>query len=204
MSMALSAVRLRRTLAWVQSALFTCAVLLLGYCGIVLAEAWKFQRHEQRQFDLQLAARDVGTPVLKEFPAVAQGGLIGRIAIPRLGVNVMVVEGAGASSLRHAAGHISGTALPGQPGNIAISAHRDTFFRPLRDIRKDDLIALTSLHGEDRYRVVSTAIVDPSAVEVLAPTETDSLTLVTCYPFNFLGPAPQRFIVRAERVTGPS
>lgn len=204
MRIALPVVRSRRSLTWVQHGLFTCAVLLLGYCGVVLAEAWTFQAREQRQFDVLLSGRTIVTPVPGELPSAAQGGLIGRIEIARLGVNVMVVEGTAAAVLRHAAGHILGTALPGRPGNIGISAHRDTFFRPLRNIRENDVIALTTLRGEYRYRVVSTAIVDPSAIEVLAPTEAESLTLVTCYPFYFVGPAPNRFIVRAERLSGPS
>jgi len=117
-----------------------------------------------------------------------------------IGLSVMVIEGTGAKALRRAAGHIAGTALPGQPGNIGISAHRDTFFRPLRNIRQDDIITLTTMGGEYRYRVVSTRVVNPSGVEVLGPSQTEVLTLVTCYPFYFVGSAPQRFIVRAERV----
>src|SRR4029077_8680332 len=114
--------------------------------------------------------------------------------IGRLGLSVMVIEGTGAKALRRAAGHIAGTALPGQPGNIGISAHRDTFFRPLRNIRQDDIITLTTMGGEYRYRVVSTRVVNPSGVEVLGPSQTEVLTLVTCYPFYFVGSAPQRFI----------
>src|SRR5664279_1488691 len=93
---------------------------------------------------------------------------------------------------------IPGTALPGKQGNIGIAGHRDTSFRPLRFIRKDDMIALTTLHGTSRYRVVSTKIVGPDDVQVLYPTGRDALTLVTCYPFDFVGPAPRRFIVQAE------
>jgi sortase A len=132
-------------------------------------------------------------------PAV--GGVIGLLDIPRLGISVMVVEGAGSTALRRAAGHISGTALPGQPGNVAISAHRDTFFRPLRNIRQDDVITVTTLLGEYRYRVVSTKVVSPFDVAVLDPSRDEILTLVTCYPFYFVGSAPERFIVRATRVT---
>jgi sortase A len=91
--------------------------------------------------------------------------------------------------------------LPGQLGNVAITAHRDTFFRPLRKIQTDDVITLTTLQGVYRYRVVSTKIVSPQDVEVLDSTDGEVLTLVTCYPFYFVGAAPNRFIVRAERVT---
>jgi sortase A len=137
------------------------------------------------------------------MPATA-AGLIGRLDISRLGLSVIVIEGVRAATLRRAVGHIPGTALPGQPGNVAISGHRDTFFRPLRNIRRDDMVTLTTLLGEFRYRVVSTSIVRPDNIAVLAPTENQILTLVTCYPFYFVGPAPSRFIVRAERIAGTS
>jgi sortase A len=90
--------------------------------------------------------------------------------------------------------------LPGQPGNIGISGHRDTLFRPLRNIRQDDIITLTAVAGDFRYRVVSISIVSPSDVGVLDPSTHEVLTLVTCYPFYFVGAAPERFIVRAVRV----
>jgi sortase A len=133
-------------------------------------------------------------------PAVGADGLIGRMAIPRLGVSVIVAEGTEESTLRRAAGHIEGTALPGQTGNVGIAGHRDTFFRPLRNIKHDDVITVTTLGGMYRYRVVSTKVVRPSNVAVLNPDGHEILTLVTCYPFYFVGSAPDRFIVRAERI----
>ena len=103
-------------------------------------------------------------------------------------------------ALRRAAGHIKGTALPGTSGNVGIAGHRDTLFRPLRHIRQDDVITLTTLQGLYRYRVVSTKVVSPYDVAVLNPDGREILTLVTCYPFHFVGPAPDRFIVRATRI----
>jgi sortase A len=129
------------------------------------------------------------------------GGLVGRMEIPRLGMSMMVAEGTAEATLRRAGGHIRGTALPGRPGNVGIAGHRDTLFRPLRNVRQDDLITLTTLQGEYRYRVVSTQIVNPSDLSVLDPDGHEILTLVTCHPFYFVGPAPDRFIVRAKRVT---
>lgn len=178
------------------------AILMLGYCGLVMADSWGFQRSERRQFEQLLHDRqetsDAGSRV---WPPAVTGSLIGRIEIPRLGLSVIVVEGVDRLILRRSVGHIPGTALPGQPGNVGISGHRDTFFRPLRNIRQDDIITLTTLLGEYRYRVVSTKVVSPSDVAVLDPSENEILTLVTCYPFYFVGRAPGRFIVRAERVT---
>ncbi len=113
----------------------------------------------------------------------------------------MVMEGISGKTLRRAVGHIAGTALPGESGNVGIAGHRDTFFRPLRNIRADDIITLTTLGGEYRYRVISTKVVSPDNVAVLDSDSHEILTLVTCYPFYFIGSAPERFIVRAERVT---
>jgi len=187
---------LRRTLQWTQRLLFTGAALLLGYCGFVAADAGIFQRRESRALEHLLE----NTRALRP-PASAARGLIGRLEIPRLGLSVVFVEGDDPKTLRRAVGHIPGTPLPGDPGNIALTGHRDTFFRPLRKIRPNDIIVVTTLQGEYRYRVVSTKIVDPDNVSVLDPSDHQILTLVTCYPFYFVGSAPDRFIVRAERIT---
>ena len=122
--------------------------------------------------------------------------------IPRLDMSVIVAEGTSEATLRRAGGHIQGTSLPGRPGNVGIAGHRDRLFRPLRNIRQDDVITLTTLEGEYRYRVESIRIVSPSDVAVLNSDGHEILTLVTCYPFYFVGPAPDRFIVRARRVPG--
>jgi sortase A len=127
---------------------------------------------------------------------------LGRIEISSIGVVAMIMEGTDGRTLRHAVGHIPGTALPGQQGNVALAGHRDTFFRGLRNINKDDEITLTTLHGSYRYRVDSTQVVEPRDTEVLDATTDNILTLVTCYPFYFVGPAPKRFIVRAHRFPG--
>jgi sortase A len=198
--MAFPMVQSRGILAFTQRALFACAVLLLCYCGFVLADNWTFQVRERAKFDALLVGRAALPAPPSELPPAPTGGLLGRLEIARLDVSVMVVEGTGQSELRRAAGHVSGTALPGKPGNVGISAHRDTFFRPLRNIRQNDVITFSTLVGEYRYRVVSTAIVARSAIEVLNPAEAEVLTLVTCYPFYFVGSAPSRFIVRAERL----
>ena len=113
---------------------------------------------------------------------------------------MIIIEGASGSTLRRAVGHIAGTALPGRPGNVGLAGHRDTFFRLLSKIRENDLITVTTRLGGYRYRVVSITIVSPTDVAVLNPTANQLLTLVTCYPFGFVGPAPERFIVTAERI----
>ena len=188
---------MRRLFGWTQWILFACAAGLLGYCGFVTADAWVFQQRESRNLQQRIAA-EPGSP------DVALSGLIGRLEIPRLGLSVMLMEGDDTKTLRRAVGHIPGTPLPGQLGNIALSGHRDTYFRPLRNIRDDDVIVITTLHGVYRYRVMSTQIVAPDDIAVLNASQGEILTLVTCYPFYFVGAAPDRFIVRAERIHSPS
>jgi len=201
---------LRRMLRWVQHVLFACAVLLLGYYGFVLVDSWTYQHQQSRDLDRLLhddRAASVGTGTAQtgvareDSPTVAADGLIGRMEIPRLSLSTVVAEGIDKRTLRRAVGHIPGTALPGQRGNVGIAGHRDTFFRSLKDIHVHDIIVLTTLWGEYRYRVVSSRVVSPNEVAVLHPTNNEVLTLVTCYPFYFVGPAPDRFLVRAERVS---
>ena len=191
---------LRQALQWIQRALVGGAIVTLAYCAFVLADSAIFQHREKVLLQRRLHDGIASPVAVKAAPFTGPAGSIGRIEIARLGISVMVAEGTGGRTLRHAAGHITGTAMPGQPGNIGISAHRDTFFRPLRNIQRDDLIVLTTRTGEYRYRVVSTKVVNPSDVAVLNSDGTEILTLVTCYPFYFVGPAPRRFIVRAERI----
>lgn len=201
---------LRRILRWTQRALFAGAALLLGYCAFIVIDTWMFQRSERRALETLLTgrqaelrkARQSSSPALSgKPPAAVADGTIGRLELPRLGLSVIVVEGISKTTLRRAVGHIPDTALPGQSGNIGIAGHRDTFFRPLKDVQPDDIITLTTLLGEFRYRVVSTMVVRPHHVAVLDSSAKEILTLVTCYPFYFVGSAPDRFIVQAERIT---
>ena len=131
--------------------------------------------------------------------SMTEGDLVGRLEIPRLNVSVMVLEGIQSRTLRLGAGHIPGTSYPGYRGNIGIAAHRDTFFRPLSGVKADDVIKFSTPGKTTEYRVVSTSIVAPDDVEVLKAQGKDKLTLVTCYPFYYIGPAPKRFIVTAEK-----
>ena len=133
-------------------------------------------------------------------PPLEEGALIGRIEVPHLGVSALVLEGVGDRTLRRGAGHIPETPLPNRQGNVGIAAHRDSFFRGLKDIRKNDIITLETPFGTFEYQVEWTQVVDPADTHVLEPTEEPVLTLVTCYPFYYVGSAPKRFIVRAQRI----
>jgi sortase A len=124
------------------------------------------------------------------------------LRIPRLGMRVNVLEGTDDWTLNRAVGHITDTATPGSTGNVGLAGHRDGFFRGLKDIAVGDLIEVTTAAHVDRYKVQKIWIVVPTDVWVLDPTDTPALTLVTCYPFYFIGSAPKRFIVRAVREDG--
>lgn len=197
----------KRAIDRCQHLFFLVGLIALGYCGVVFVDASVCQVSQSRALQKQLQRGALtlgrsanGEPGNSGTGHPAAGGdshLIGRIEVSRIGLSSVILEGDGEAVLRRAIGHIPGTALPGQGGNVGIAGHRDMFFRPLRNIRKDDEITVTTTGGVYRYRVEWTKVVGPDDVWVLNPG-TESLTLVTCYPFQFVGSAPNRFIVRAR------
>lgn len=210
-----------KLLSWIERGLLLVALVALGSYAFVsfdtrLHEYWQNQRLEAalnaqtapapgtppvpaRETD-DLAAFQGTEPETEPEPPLDEGELIGRIEIPSVGVSAMVLEGVGKKTLRRGAGHIPGTPLPWRTGNMGLAAHRDSFFRGLKDIRKNDTIVLKTLEGTFEYRVDSTEVVRPEDTHVLDDTGEPALTLVTCYPFYYVGSAPKRFIVRAERI----
>ena len=180
------------------------SIVCLGYYAYAAIESQLYQRFENRELDAILQSAPARPPLpamataVRHRPVPARGSAIGRIDIPRLGVSSIVRAGSDARTLRLAVGHIPGTALPGDNGNVGLAGHRDTFFRRLRDIRPDDEIRLVTPDGTFTYHVERTNVVDPQDVWVLNPTDHPTLTLVTCYPFTYIGSAPRRFIVRAS------
>jgi len=198
----------RKTLRRAERLLLFIGVICVGYFLYTYAEAWLYQAFEDRELDKILSdTAPTGTsgtteetiPRAGALPrrTFAQGSTVGRIEIPRLGVSAVIRAGSDARTLRLAVGYIPGTAVPGEPGNFGLAGHRDTFFRKLRDISPDDEIRIVTKDGVFNYYVQRTTIVMPQDVWVLDPTSYPALTLVTCYPFNYIGSAPQRFIVRA-------
>ena len=179
--------------SWV---LVICGILLLAYSAYIKADAGAYQAIEARRFKLSKPALQARIP--------SNGDVIGEIQIPRLDLKAIVVQGDSFNILRRAVGHISETALPGEPGNVALAAHRDTFFRPLRQIRPGDLVTFDTPGRRYRYQVESTRVVSSREIGVLHPSSAGrELTLITCFPFDYIGSAPNRFIVRAKEV-GPS
>jgi len=182
--------------------------------GLIAIDVWiwshaipaVYQSWENRNFESDVEEKDAPTPGLHPSkPDIRQSsGPVGRLTIPRLKLRAIVREGVGEDTLSLALGHIPDTAMPGQMGNVGVAGHRDTIFRSLRDIRRNDLIVFETRTGRFSYRVEETAIVKPDNVSVLKAGTAPELTLVTCYPFRYVGSAPDRFIVRARQVVQPS
>jgi sortase A len=194
--------RSRRRRFWrrLERLLLIVGVLSLGYFAYVVAETHLYKALENRELDAILAsAPRTGEAIDVPRPRPAPGSTIGRIEIPRLGVTSVVRAGSDARTLRLAVGHIPGTALPGETGNVGLAGHRDTFFRRLRDIRAGDEIRVVTPDETFTYRVDNTRVVKPRDTWVLNATPDPALTLVTCYPFTYVGAAPERFIVRATQ-----
>ena len=193
--------------------------LCLGYVGFTMAQAYFYQSYESYQLEESIRGRGATASgylrsfwrpieppprvlIRQETPElVSDPGLIGRVEIPRLDISAMVREGVDAATLSRAVGHVPNSPLPGAAGNVAIAAHRDTYFRNVRNIRNGDRIRMVTPKGTYEYIVDSLKIVEPTEVNVLDPTPEPAITLVTCYPFNYIGSAPKRFIVRARQVT---
>jgi sortase A len=196
----------------------------LGYCAYVTGierlnqsyDNWLFEQHIagrqntsvadflRERSPLGLLVKDAPsspTATVQPVPRQQQDAILGKIEIGRLNLSAMVREGVDAKTLSTAVGHVPSTALPGHAGNFALAAHRDTLFRALKDIKLDDLITFQSQNQTFTYRVHDTHIVKPSDVSVLRSDGHEALTLITCYPFYYVGSAPKRFIVHAELVS---
>jgi sortase A len=175
--------------------LFAVAAAAFVYYAVAHIGAVREQHALSRELERSLAAAPAAGPAP---PRLAARALVGRIEVSRIELSALAREGVDTRTLRGAVGHVPGTALPGERGNAAFAAHRDTFFRPLKYVRAGDEVAISTPSGVYRYVVTNTRVVMPSDVEVLAPTPEATLTLVTCYPFDYVGSAPKRFIVTAR------
>jgi len=184
--------RARRSTIVATSWIFVVAgILALVYAVYATIEGDTYQAVEIRRFEY-----------FKPPPPrlLVEGDVIGEIKVARLGLKAIVVQGDSSRVLRHAVGHLSQTALPGETGNVALAAHRDTLFRPLRDIRLGDIVTFDIPGQQFRYQVDSTLVVSPSESDVLQPSTARKLTLITCFPFGYIGPAPNRFVVHAHEI----
>ena len=213
---------------WLRRGLLLIALSCLGLYGYVHAErAWAEHRSKawlesQARTDSRTlpspisapaprsqaphtdrgAATSTASPYAPSTPRfqLSEGDPVGRVEIPTLAVEAAVEHGNSTDVLRRAVGHLPGTALPGEGGNVVLAGHRDSFFRGLRNAARGQEITLTTPQGDFVYRIDGLRIVGPRDVEVIAPTDDERLTLITCYPFDYVGPAPRRLIVTAVPV----
>ena len=185
----------------------------LGFASVALTAAFLlqalfFQTFQNWAFEQRLRCALVSpvnfvAPVSDLTPVAApaeERSLVGRIEIPRIGLRAVILEGVAQRTLAVALGHIPGTAMPGATGNVGIAGHRDTFFRGLSRVQTGDKIVVTTLSTLYEYSVKSLEVVGPRDTRVLDDSSEPTLTLVTCFPFHYIGPAPKRFIVHASRV----
>jgi len=211
-----------RGLVWIRRLFLLLGLAGIGFYGYTVAEEHIYQSYANWAFDQQIAGYSVTFwDYLRRFAGLSQaqpaeqpaespktapeehrpapGELLGKVMIPRLNMSAVVLEGVDNATLRRSAGHVPSTALPGDVGNFSIAAHRDTLFRPLKDIRVGDEVQFDTPQKNLVFHVVSTRIVKPTDVSVLAPQgDSRLMTMITCYPFYYLGSAPKRFIVTAR------
>lgn len=191
--------------AWLRRAeigLFVIGCTLLGWAVSATVSRMVYQRDQARALSRmeQVPAAQPGSRAGSSAVVDVDPLLLGRIEIPRLGIAAMVREGDDDATLAVAVGHVPGTAQPGESGNVVLAGHRDTFFRALRGIRRRDAIRISTPRRQDDYVVDWTEVVGPKETKVLESSRKGTLTLVTCYPFGFVGRAPKRFIVRASLI----
>lgn len=173
--------------------------LLLGF-GLGCLGMYAYESVEARRFQAEQAAAFEREAKAHLAPAVRRGGLVGMLDVPRLQLSTPVIEGDDDGTLKRAVGHLPDTPMPWDAGNSAIAGHRDGLFRPLKDVKVGDEIRFRTTRQELRYRVTKTTIVMPDDLSVLEPqSDPATLTLITCYPFSYVGSAPKRFVVHAAR-----
>jgi sortase A len=202
----------------VEILLWLAGISLLGVVVATTYARWSYQVQQERALFQRGSADSLPTKAAEEFGPVnppraavestavkakrhvADPAALGRLEIPRLGLKAIVRKGADEKTLARAVGLVPGSARPGDPGNIVLAGHRDTLFWPLREIEVNDRIRVVVPPHTYEYRVQSVRVVTPDETSVLQSRGVEELTLVTCYPFSFVGAAPERFIVSAARV----
>jgi sortase A len=194
----------RRRFSGFERLLILCGVACLAWCAYVFFNARRFQSRPVPAATTERAPTASVLPPPEAGPSTLPiGEPIGRIEVPRLHLAASMANGDDDGTLRVAVGHLPDTPFPWQNGNSALAGHRDTFFRELQRVRANDDLRVTTPYGDYTYRVTRTVIVTPEDLSVLDPTAEPTLTLITCYPFSYVGHAPKRFIVQAVRMPAP-
>jgi sortase A len=184
----------------VQRLFVWAGIAALAYAGGTTAYSEAFQRYRTQQFEEAVRShpKDTSTARTTEAPDLHEGDVVGKLEVPRIGLSVIVLQGIEERTLALGAGHVPGTPLPAVEGNVVIAAHRDTFFRKLNVIMPGDEIRLSIRTRTYTYIVDTMEIVDPENPQIMQSRAYSELTLITCYPFYYVGSAPKRYIVRAR------
>jgi sortase A len=197
--------RLSSTLYVAHLGLLTAGLALVGWPLAVYAESEYVQWSASREFQGGGSSAKPPSETIvpnKSFRAKAApknppGTPLGKFSLERLGISYVLLEGTDARTLDKSIGHVEGTSFPGETGNIGVAGHRNTHFRKLEWVRRGDVIRIQTKSDEYRYNVEWVGLYTPSDLEVLDPKHGPAVTLITCFPFEYVGSAPQRFIVRA-------
>ena len=203
-----------RVAAAFEACLWLTALALLGTALWMKGDALVYQFRADRELDTAIRSLQAGSSAPETAPAatkaksvrakLAAGTPLARLSVPRLAVEVVVAEGTDERVLQRALGHLPASARPGEAGNIALAGHRDTFFRFLEQLRVGDEVVLESPAGRDTYRVEWAVVVEPEQVSLVQDSGYAAMTLVTCYPFRYVGNAPYRYVIRAKRLESPT
>jgi sortase A len=199
--------RTDQMLRWIERALVVLGSACLLWVGAISMHALTYQVEQHaRLARLSPSSDHLAVDRSRDaFVSTTEANApVGRLEIPRIGLSAVVMEGDDEGTLNVAVGHLPDTPLPWHEGNAALAGHRDTFCRPIRHVRTGDEIRLVTPRGTFRYRATRQVVVEPDELWVLDPSPTAALTLITCYPFDFVGPAPRRFVVHAERIVETS
>ena len=183
----------RSGLKWGFYFFLVLGLIAAGYAGYVVAEAESYQAIELRKFTVRAPQIEPHLPTI--------GEVIGEIEIPRLGIQAIIAQGDTDEVLRHAVGHIPETTWAGEFGNVGLAGHRDRLFRRLRVVQPGDIVILKTPRDVFRYQVETTSVVPPTDTAVLRSSNRRELTLITCFPFDYVGSARNRFVVRARELT---
>lgn len=199
--------RRQRALRTIERVSFALGVLCLGAYSVGKGEAWLFALRQEARLGVSTTASRPSRLMTDSLPAVPPASLRhiaaseeawGLIEVPRISVRAFLAEGVDKKTLRVAVGHVSHTAFPDEIGNVALAGHRDSVFRPLSQLVVGDIVTLSTPTAIFDYRIETIEVVEPTRVDVLDPSKERVLTLVTCYPFDVLGPAPLRLVARGR------
>jgi sortase A len=169
-------------------------LLGLGLLGYVSYQYWDMY-HTQQQLEAQWERQAAGASTPGQPKQIPAADTLTRVSIPRINMDAIVIEGVSRKQLSIGPGHMIDTAMPGEPGNAVITGHRDTFFRNIYELKKGDEIIIRRNGQVFKYQVTGKKIVGPEDISVLKPTQDPQLTLITCYPTYYIGPAPKRLVI---------